>query len=280
MMPRRDAVDSIRGVCELSDSGIFSTTSRNPLLTLSGLQLALLAAGAAAGGAIFGMIGFAYGIVMSVFIHHGFAAADVVFIVVAGALVLNIGMLPKFAREIRWRAALPYLAGATLGMPLGLWLLAALEPRTIRLFVAVLVVAYGLFALRQQSREPFRIGGVHGTAVDAGVGFVGGVIGGISGLGPLVPGVWFGLRGLGKVEQRALTTPYGLWVQGSMAAWLLASGWVSRQAIEGLALATPVMLVAAYLGLRAFDRISTSAFQRAVVILAIVGALGLMAKQL
>jgi uncharacterized membrane protein YfcA len=250
------------------------------LLTLTALQLALLAAGAAAGGAIFGMIGFAFGIVISVFIHHGFAAADVVFIVVGGALVLNLGVLPKFAREIRWRAALPYLVGATLGMPLGLWLLATLDARTVRLFVGVLVVAYGLFALRQQSREPFRIAGAYGHAVDTAIGFVGGVIGGVSGLGPLVPGVWYGLRGLNKLEQRALTTPYGLWVQGLMAAWLLGSGWVSRQAIEGLAVATPVMLVASYLGLKAFDRISTSAFQRIVVILAIVGAMTLIARQL
>lgn len=249
------------------------------MTTLSLLQLCLLAAGAAAGGAIFGMIGFAFGIVMSVFIHHGFAAPDVVFIVVGGALVLNIGMLPRFAREIRWRAALPYLAGATLGMPLGLWLLATLDPRTIRLFVGGLVVAYGLFALRQQSREPFRIAGVYGHAVDTSIGFVGGVIGGVSGLGPLVPGVWYGLRGLDKVEQRALTTPYGLWVQGLMVAWLLTSGWVSRQAIEGLAIAAPVMLGTAFLGLRLFDKLSTKAFQRGVVMLAIAGAVMLMARQ-
>jgi uncharacterized membrane protein YfcA len=204
----------------------------------------------------------------------------VVFIVVGGALVLNVGMLPKFAREIRWRAALPFLVGATLGLPLGVWLLATLEPRTVRLFVGALVVAYGIFALRQQSREPFRIAGTHGKALDTGVGFVGGVIGGVSGLGPLVPGVWFGLRGFNKVEQRALTTPYGLWVQGLMVAWLLAGQLVSRQAIEGLAVATPVMLVAAYLGLNLFDRLSTSAFQRSVVILAIVGAIALIGRQL
>jgi uncharacterized membrane protein YfcA len=250
------------------------------LITLTALQLVLLAAGAAAGGAIFGLIGFAFGIVMSIFIHHGFAAADVVFIVVGGALVLNVGMLPRFAREIRWRAALPYLVGATLGMPLGLWLLATLEPRTIRLFVGTLVAAYGLFALRQQSREPFRIGGAYGHAVDTAIGFVGGVIGGVSGLGPLVPGVWYGLRGLDKVEQRALTTPYGLWVQGLMVASLLASGWVSRQALEGLAIGAPIMLATAFVGLRLFDRISTKAFQRGVVMLAIAGAVMLMVRQL
>jgi uncharacterized membrane protein YfcA len=250
------------------------------VITLTAAQLALLAAGAAAGGAIFGVIGFAYGIVISVFIHHGFAAADVVFIVVGGALILNVGMLPKFAREIRWRAALPYLVGATFGLPLGVWLLATLDPRTIRTFVGVLVVAYGLFALRQQSREPLRIAGAHGTAIDAGIGFVGGVIGGVSGLGPLVPGVWFGLRGFNKVEQRALTTPYGLWVQGLMVAWLLVGSFVSRAAIEGLAVATPIMLIAAYLGLRLFDRLSTKTFQRSVVILAIVGAVVLVVRQL
>ena len=48
------------------------------LITLTALQLALLTARAAVGGVIFGVIGFAFGIVISVFIHHGFAAADVV----------------------------------------------------------------------------------------------------------------------------------------------------------------------------------------------------------
>jgi uncharacterized membrane protein YfcA len=248
------------------------------LITLTALQLALLAAGAAAGGAIFGVIGFAFGIVISVFIHHGFAAADVVFIVVGGALVLNIGMLPKFAREIRWMAAMPYIAGAILGLPLGLWLLGTLDSRTIRTFVGILVIAYGLFALRQQSREPFRIAGAHGKALDTAIGFAGGVIGGLSGLGPLVPGVWFGLRGFSKVEQRALTTPYGLCVQGLMVAWLLGAGLASRAAIEGLAVATPIMLAASYLGLRVFDRLSTSTFQRSVVILAILGAIVLLLR--
>lgn len=249
------------------------------MITLTAAQLALLVVGAAAGGAIFGVIGFAYGVVISVFIHHGFAAADVVFIVVGGAVVLNIGMLPKFGREIRWKAAMPYLVGAVLGLPLGLWLLATLEARTIRIFVGLLVASYGLFALRQQSREPFRIAGVHGKALDTGIGMVGGVIGGVSGLGPLVPGVWFGLRGFNKMEQRALTTPYGLCVQGLMVAWLLLGGFVSRAAIEGLALATPIMLAASWLGLRLFDRLSTSTFQRSVVILAIVGALVLVMRQ-
>jgi uncharacterized membrane protein YfcA len=250
------------------------------LITLTLHQLLLLGLGAAFGGAIFGMIGFAYGILISIFIHHAFAAPDVVFIVVCGALVLNLGLLPRFWREIDWRGALPYIVGAALGLPVGLYLLRHLDPRTIRTFVAVLIIAYGLFALRQQSRQPFRFSGRHGHAVDGGIGFTGGVIGGISGLGPLVPGVWFGLRGMNKLQQRSLAQPFGLFIQGTMVTWLVASSTISRQAIEGLAVATPIMLAAAYLGLRGFDRLSTKLFQRSVVILAIVGAIILLARQL
>jgi uncharacterized membrane protein YfcA len=232
------------------------------------------------GGAIFGVIGFAYGVLCSIFIHHAFAAPDVVFIVVGGATVLNLGLLPRFWRELRWRAALPYMAGGALGLPVGLFLLEHLDARAIRAFVALLIVAYGLFALRQQSRQPFRFSGAHGHAVDGSVGFTGGVIGGISGLGPLVPGVWFGLRGLDKMQQRSLAQPFGMFIQGTMLAWLLASSTVSRQAIEGLAIATPLMLAAAFIGVRGFDRLSTALFQRSVVVLAIAGALVLLVKQL
>lgn len=250
------------------------------MITLTALQLALLCAGAALGGAIFGLFGFAYGVVMSVFLHHGFSAPDVVFVVVGGALVLNVGLLPRFHRDIDWRAARPYLVGATFGLPLGLWLLQHLDARAIRAFVAALIIAYGLFALRQHSREPIRLAGRHGHAMDGTIGFTGGVIGGLSGLGPLVPGVWFGLRGLTKIQQRSLAQPVGLYMQGFMVLWLLVSSTVSRDAIEGLAIATPVMLACAWLGLRGFERLSTAHFQRVVVVLAIVGAGALLAKQL
>lgn len=249
------------------------------MVTLTTLQLVLVLAGAAVGGAIFGVIGFAYGVLMSIFIHHGFAAPDVVFIVVGGALVLNVGFLPRFWSELRWRDAAPYMAGAALGLPLGLWLLVSLDPRSIRAAVALLIVAYGCFALRQQARAPLRFAPRHGLLVDGSVGFVGGVIGGVSGLGPLVPGVWYGLRGMTKVEQRALAQPFGLFLQGAMVAWLLGSSTVSRSAIEGLAIATPIMLATAWLGLKVFDRLSTRHFQRGVVVLAIGGALVLFARQ-
>ena len=242
-------------------------------------QFVLVGAGALLGGAIFGVAGFAYGIIASLFLHHGFPAPDVIFIVVSGALVLNLGMLPRFWRDIDIRRSLPYLAGATLGLPIGLFLLSELDPRVTRTFIALLIIGYCLFALRQQSRDPLRFTGGHGALVDGLVGMAGGAIGGISGLGPMVPAIWYGLRGLSKQEQRALTQPYGIYVQGIMVTWLLGTSTVSPAAIAGITTAAPIMLASAFVGLMAFDRMSTSRFQRLIILLAIVGALFLLASQ-
>jgi len=188
-------------------------------------------------------------------------------------------MLPRFWRDIDIRRSLPYLAGATLGLPIGLFLLSELDPRVTRTFIALLIIGYCLFALRQQSRDPLRFTGGHGALVDGLVGMAGGAIGGISGLGPMVPAIWYGLRGLSKQEQRALTQPYGIYVQGIMVTWLLGTSTVSPAAIAGITTAAPIMLASAFVGLMAFDRMSTSRFQRLIILLAIVGALFLLASQ-
>lgn len=243
-------------------------------------QLALLCGGALIGGAIFGVAGFAFGVIASLFLHHAFAATDVVFIVVCGALLLNLGLLPRFWRDIDLRQAWPYLAGGSCGLPVGLWLLHQLDAGTIRAFIGVLLITYCLYALRQQSRQPLRLAGRGGRAADLAIGTVAGIIGGVSGLAPLVPGIWFGLRGLGKQQQRALTQPFGIWIQGLMVAWFVASDTVSEQALHGVLFAAPLMIGAAWAGLRLFDALSTAQFQRIVIALALAGSGFLLMQQL
>lgn len=252
------------------------------MLTLTHLtltQLALLCGGALVGGMVFGVAGFAFGVIASLFLHHGFAAPDVVFIVVSGAVVLNLALLPRFWRDIDLRRALPCIAGGACGLPLGLLLLLHLQASTVRALVAVLLILYCAYALRQHTREPLRLPAGGGAAADAGIGLAGGVIGGVSGLGPLVPGIWFGLRGLTKQQQRALIQPFGLCIQGVMVAWFLVSGTVSAQAVQAVLFAAPIMVAAAWAGLRLFDALSTAAFQRIVVACAMLGAGFLLLQQ-
>ncbi len=241
------------------------------MLGLETTQTVLVLAGAVLGGAVFGMIGFAFGVIASLFWHHAFEGVDVVFLVVGGALVLNLGMLPRFAAEIDWRRATPYLIGATAGLPFGLWALYTLDVAIIRVFVGLLLASYCLFALVTYRFNPAGIARHAPRSADYLIGVIGGMVGGVCGLGPLVPGIWYGLRGLGKSEQRALSQPVGLYLQGVMLAWFIWHGSPGSSAVAAFALAVPVMLATSCLGLYLFDRIAVGTFQRAVATMAMLG---------
>ena len=70
-------------------------------------QLVFLGLSAFLGGLIFGVLGFAYGVIASLFLHHAYSPSEVVFLVVAGALTLNLFLLPRLWREINWRQSFP-----------------------------------------------------------------------------------------------------------------------------------------------------------------------------
>lgn len=243
-------------------------------------QLVVLAIAAVLGGLVFGVTGFAFGVVASLFLHHALPPRDVIFILVSGGLVLNISSLPRFARKIQWSRAMPFLAGATFGMPLGLLMLRKFDPPTLRIASGALILGYCLFAWRQHRRPAFRLGSGVARGVDVLVGFTGGIVGGVAGLGPLIPGVWYGLLGLGKSDQRALAQPFGLYVQGFLVAALVFSDGVSVTALSALLLVAPILLMASAVGLRVFDKVSVVQFQRTVLAGCIVGAVLLIARQL
>lgn len=242
-------------------------------------QILLLGIATLAGGFAFGVTGFAYGVVSSMILHHGLAPPDVVFIAVSGGTVLNLVMLPRFWREIDLRKAAPYLLGATFGMPLGIAILQRMHAPTLRLFTCAVVIAYCLFALLRHGGKPLAFSPAAGRAADTGIGFVGGIIGGVAGLGPLLPSVWYGLRGMSKTESRGLTQPFGLYVQGVMTAWFLMSPSIAPPPLGAIGMGIPVLLVGAWLGLRLFDRISVDAFRLTIVWLSLGGALALMVRE-
>lgn len=242
-------------------------------------QIALLCCATFAGGLAFGVSGFAFGVVASLFLHHAFEPHEVVFIVVTGGLILNLLALPRFWRDIDIRQSAPYLLGATFGMPLGVLLLSHLNAGNLRLLTSFVVIAYCLFALFRHSGKPLTFPPKLGQAADSGIGFAGGVVGGVAGLGPLLPSIWYGLRGKNKAEARGLTQPFGLYVQGALASWFLVSSGSQALPFFPMAAALPLMLLGAWVGLQVFDRIRVETFRMCIVWLSLAGALVLLARQ-
>ncbi|PNG58827.1 Sulfite exporter TauE/SafE [Variovorax sp. WDL1] len=244
------------------------------------IQCTALALAAFAGGLAFGVSGFAYGVVASLFLHHAFAPREVVFLVVGGGTLLNLAFLPRFWKQVNLPGAVPYIVGATFGLPIGLVLLTLLQPVWVRGFTSALILAYCFVALSRQGRAPLRLAPVNGHIADVGIGLGGGIVGGVAGLGPLLPSVWYGLRGLNKLQARGLTQPFGLFVQGAMLIWFLASGAMEPRSVLHLATAAPLTFLGAWMGARLFDSVSTAAFQRIILGLSMLGAAALLLRQL
>lgn len=246
---------------------------------LSWPQWLSLASAAAIGGTLFGMTGFAYGVVASLFLHHVYPTSEVILIVVSGGVVLNVCALPRFAREIQIQLAWPFLAGATLGMPAGIYILTLLPGQVVRVAVGVIIIVYCLLALRQQRHASLKLPVGLARRVDTAVGLAGGLVGGVSGLGPLIPGVWYGVRGFSKMEQRGLALAYGLYVQGGMMLWMLTTSTAGSLAYTSIALAAPILVLASWFGTRLFHRFSARTFQLIVVTVCLFGAVVLVVRQ-
>lgn len=243
-------------------------------------QLVVLCIATFAGGLAFGVTGFAFGVVASLFLHHVFPPREVVFLVVTGGAVLNIVMLPRFWKDINLRESLPFLAGATFGLPLGVLLMQNLNAVSLRLITSVLVLAYCVFALLRLRGEPLQFTRRAGYIADTAIGFAGGFIGGVSGLGPLLPSVWYGLRGKDKNQARGMTQPFGIYVQGLMAGWFLLSSRDQSVPFLALGIGLPLMLLGAAVGLRLFGIISLAMFRLFIVWLSLAGAGILLIRQI
>ncbi|MCE4555424.1 TSUP family transporter [Pelomonas cellulosilytica] len=144
----------------------------------------------------------------------------------AVALLMGLSLLTQLAsfgslrRELRqhlgpWRrrdGVLPYLAGGTVGLPVGLHILGAAGAPALTTGLGLLLIAYAGWSLARPAARP-PMAGEPSLLRPFLVGAAGGVVGGFSAFPGSAVVVWHSLRGTGKQQGRALTQPYILWMQ-------------------------------------------------------------------
>ena len=100
-----------------------------------------------------------------------------------------------------------------------------------------------------------------------------GVLGGLAGLSGPLPTIWATLRGWGKDERRAVFQAYNLAVLAVVVALHAASGLVTAELGWLAVVALPGTLAGAWLGARAYRRLSDQRFHE--VVLGLLGVSGL-----
>ena len=241
------------------------------MLAITGADLVVAGAALLAAFAQ-GLSGFAFSLVaLSLWLH-------VLTPSVAGPLAITCGLISQcfalahFHRSFRFDLLWPLLVGGLIGAPLGVWLLQYADPKLFRMGMGVFLLGYSSFMLFTPALKP--VTGA-GRVADGGIGFVGGVMGGMCGLSGAVPTAWCMLRGWSKDVSRAVYQPFNVAIQAMAMATLLAGGVLTREFGVYVLIALPAMALGVWLGLRLYHRISETQFRRMVLWLLLISGASL-----
>src|SRR5205085_3664042 len=164
------------------------------------LDISLFLAATFAAAIVAGLAGFAFGLVAAAAWLHILTPVQTAALIIGFGLVVQGYAVWRLRHAIDLGRLLPFLIGAAFGVPLGVATLKIADPAHVRAGVGVLLVLYSVYALARPTFRPIAAG----AAADAAVGFLNGVLGGMTGLAGILVTIWCGLRGWKKDEQRTV----------------------------------------------------------------------------
>jgi len=212
------------------------------------------------GGIVAGLAGFAMGLVVSGVWLHIMTPAQAAGLIVGYGLITQSYGIWKLRQALKWHRVAPYIIGGIGGVPIGAWLLTYLDPAYVRIGVGVLLIVYSSYFLIRPHLKPRHAG----FAVETGVGFINGVLGGLTGLaGPIIT-MWCNLRGFPKDTQRAIYQPVIIASFVLTGISLGIAGEITGKLIKLYLYGLLPMLAGLWLGVRLYGRLNEDILELAL----------------
>lgn len=230
-------------------------------------------AGAVAGGFVTGLAGFGTGLVALGFWLRVIGPASAATLVAVCSVFAQAQNMPMIWHAVDRRRLWPMVVAGILGVPVGTMLLARLDLHAFRLSVGLLLLGFSGFMLLGRAQPRLAWGG---RAADGAVGFAGGILGGLAGLSGPLPTIWATLRGWGKDERRSVFQVFNLAILGVVILWHFAAGLLTMELAWLVAIALPGTFAGAWLGAKAYRRVSDRRFREIVLCLLAVSGLSLV----
>ncbi len=237
------------------------------------IELPLFLLATFAGAVVAGLSGFAFGLVAASLWLYVLTPLQSASLIVGFGLLVQGYSVWKLRAALDWRRLWPFMVGAIFGVPVGVSLLAWADPKSVRIAVGMILIAYSLYALL---RPKLMVATVVPPAADITVGFVNGLVGGLTGLAGFVITIWCNLRGLPKDVQRATFQPVAVVVFAITALLLGAKGELTFETAKLFVLGLPFLFAGTWLGLKLFGRIDETTFRRIVLALLFVSGVALL----
>lgn len=243
---------------------------------MDGLAFGIFALAALVGGFVSGFSGFAMGLVVSgVWLHFISPMQTATLIAGYGLLTQGYGIF-RLRRVLDLRKAWPLALGTVVGIPIGVSILAYLNPTHLRFGVGVLLVIYAIYGLVRPVFAPMKIG----KGADIVIGMANGMLGGLTGLGGVISTISCQWRGWPKDVQRAVFQPvlFAAFVVISMSQ--VVAGSVTRETLMLYLLGVPFMVAGLWAGFRLFGKIDDDTFRKTVLVLLLFAGLSLIVSAL
>jgi hypothetical protein len=229
---------------------------------MSGITVAVLLFGAFSGGFVSGLAGFGTAL-MALGIWLYVVTPDVaVQLVLICSVIAQTWTMPSIWRSINFKLVWPFLVGGLAGVPLGTLLVAYANPHLFKLSVGILLLIFPAALYFQRAPMAISFGG---KAADTGIGFAGGVLGGLAGLSGPVPILWASVRGLGKDERRGLFQMFNWTILTAAFVVQAGSGLVTRETMWLALLVLPATIGGAWIGTRTYHALSDGNFRDVVL---------------
>jgi uncharacterized membrane protein YfcA len=240
-------------------------------------ELWLLVLGAVVAGFVQGLSGFAFGMVaMSIWVW-GIDPRVAVVMSIAGGLSGQIFSALRLRRGLQWPLLWPFLAGAVVGVPLGVAVLPHVDALLFKFLLGMtLIVCCSAMLVAQRLPQVSR-GGRIGDAL---AGAAGGVMGGLGGFTGVVPSLWCTLRGWDKDRARAVLQNFNLAALSVTFATYVGTGMVTASMWPLIAVVVPALLLPSMLGARLYVGLSEVGFRRVVLSLLTVSGLVMVGSSL
>jgi uncharacterized membrane protein YfcA len=239
---------------------------------MDGVVLGLFLLAAFVGGFASGLAGFAMGFVVSgIWLHILTPIQTTTLIVGYGLLTQGYGVW-KLRHALTWQNIAPFIIGGIIGVPIGTMLLTYINPAYLRSGVGLLLVIYGAYGLAQPRLKPVP----DSVSADAGIGFLNGMLAGLTGLPGFIITIWCQLRGWTKDMQRAVFQPVMLAAIVVNVISLGIVGAITADTLQLYLLGLPAMALGLWVGFKLYGKLDDAAFRKVILVLLLISGLGLI----
>jgi len=239
---------------------------------MDGFALGLFLSAAFVGGFASGVAGFAMGFIVSgVWLHLITPIQTTALIVGYGLCTQGYGVW-KLRHTLSWQNIAAFIIGGSVGVPLGTLLLTHVDPTLVRDGIGALLIFYSIYGLARPALKPLNAA----PTIDGGVGFLNGVLCGLTGLPGFIITIWCQVRGWSKDIQRSIFQPVMLAAMVVTTISLGVTGAITSETLRLYALGLPALLAGLWVGFKLYGKLDDAAFRKLILVLLFFAGLALI----